>query len=329
MLLFLYGPDTYRLTQKLHQIEERYAQVHGSGLNLEKIEAQTAGFKDFWDNLNQQSLFIEKKLFILNNLFLSDQFKKQFIKKIKELSASSQIIVLLEKGQPKKSNSLFKALLKSAQAQEFPLLTGQKLIHWLKKELASYGAQIDRFALQKLALQAKDPWQLAQLVKQLAAYTKNITPAHVDLFLKGKQPAEIFKTIDELAAGYKKRALQMLEDHFRAGDSPFYLLSMFAYQFRNLLLVKSAQGDYQQLSQLKLHPYVLKKTIVLANRFTFDQLKAIFQEILQADLAVKTGQLDPAKASACWPLRFNPSDRDGLMLFHLFFCLKTLTVIYC
>jgi len=103
MLIFLHGKDTYRLQQKLKEIEVQYKKVHKSGLNLEKMDALQIEFREFADKLFQYSMFIKKKLFFLENLFSNPKFKEKFLEKIKEIRKSQDLIVVFEKKQlPKK-----------------------------------------------------------------------------------------------------------------------------------------------------------------------------------------------------------------------------------
>ena len=82
MILFLYGKDTYRLHEKLQEIESRYRKVHRTGLNLEKINAGEMPFKDFWDRVQQNSMFTKKKLFFLEDVFSQEKFKEDFLKNL-------------------------------------------------------------------------------------------------------------------------------------------------------------------------------------------------------------------------------------------------------
>ncbi len=289
MLLFLYGQNVYGITEKLRAIEGRYRDVHGSGLNLEKIDSGAMAFQDFFDIFNQQSMFVKKKLFFLENVFSNEQFKTAFCKQIKALAESQNIVVVIERDKIKKADKLFRALQKHAQCQHFETLTGQKLRTWARQKFAGLGCDIRPMALDKLlACVGSDIWRLDNEIKKLSAYSKQINVEAVDMFIQPSFSPEIFKTIDALAEGNKKRALQLLEAHLQKGDSPFYLLTMVAYQFRNILLVKSGKKS-------GMHPFVLRKTTALASRFSFDELKRIFQQIFQTDLAIKTGKLAPAQ----------------------------------
>lgn len=294
MIFFLYGADTYRLGQKATEIEKQYLKVNHGVLNLEKFDAKNINFSIFWEAVSQRSMFIQKKLFFVENIFTVDEFADGFVKKIKELSESSDIVVVLEKKEikEKEKGRLFKALIKQSQAQEFKKIDGLQLRSWIKNEIAQCGAVIEDSAINALILFAGDDlWRLSNELKKLISYSKRIREEDVKLLVKPKVEAEIFHTIDALAERDKARALRLLQKHLEKGESPFYIFSMFVYQFRNLLAVKSAEGDPDRLRQLKLHPFVLKKTNGQASRFSLAELKKNYQKIFNLDLAMKTGKI--------------------------------------
>ena len=293
MLYFLYGPDTYRLQQKAHEIEKQFCQKSGGGLNLEKIDL-TGGkitFQDFSEALFQRSMFVSNKLFFLENVLGNGQFSVDFLKNIKKIAAVSDIVVILEKGKPDKKSALFKALLKQAQCQEFPLLKENELKVWLKEEAAKYGASFEGSALSALLLAGNDLWRLHHELKKIASYSKIIREEHIRLLVKPKVEPAIFNTIGALAERDKSRAWRMLQRHLAKGDSPFYIFSMFIYQFRNLLAVKASEGQPATLTGLKLHPFVLQKTSQQARYFSLAELKKIYQRLFNLDWSVKTGGL--------------------------------------
>jgi len=292
LLYFLYGPETYRLQQKAREIEQQYLAVNQAVLNLEKFDAQNIGFTDFWQALSQRSMFVQKKLFFVENVFNVVQFASQFAKKTKEIAQSSDIVVVLEKRDLSAKNPLFKILLKQVRVQEFKKLKGQPLKTWIREELVQSKARIDESALNVLILFADDDlWRLSNELKKLASYSKNICEEDVLLLVRPKIESEIFRTIDSLAERDKPRALHFLHKHLNKDESPFYVFSMFVYQFRNLLSVKSALGEFSRLKKIGLHPFVLKKTSLQASRFSLAELKNIYQKIFKMDLAIKTGKI--------------------------------------
>lgn len=304
MIIFLYGKDTYRLQQKLKEIESRYKKLHKAGLNLEKLDARNTSFEEFWEVLFQRSMFVKKKLFFLENVFSNEKFKKDFLQRIEEVAESQDVVVLVEKKEgPLKSDSFFRKLNQLAKDQEFKPLTGQKLKSWVVKEFKKYEAEAETEALEKLTgFVGSDLWQMSNEIKKLVSYTKSVRKEDVDLLVRAKIEAEIFKTIDALAQRNKKKALELIQKHLDKGDSPFYILKMVNFQVRNLLLVKSSQperefGYYSNASvlakKLGMHPFVFKKTMSQAGRFSLEELKKIYRRIFETDLDIKTGKIMP------------------------------------
>lgn len=307
MLYFLFGKETYRLQKKLQEIEERFCLVNKTGLNIEKAEGESLNFQNFWDRIEQRSLFIKKKLFFVENFFSNADFKAGLERHLKEIVQSSDILVLIEKNELKKTDKFFLLLKKYAKCQEFDFLTGLKLKNWLKKEIGSLGLDIDEPGLKMLIdFVGSDLWQMSNEIKKLAAFkkeSKKILAGDVALLVKPEtEEVRVFNTIDCIAQRNKAKALKLISEHLIQGDDVFYLLSMITFQFRNLLMVKSEISNSQEnpyfLSQkivkkFGMHPFVAKKSLELSKRFSLEDIKRIYQRIFEADLAIKTGKIMP------------------------------------
>lgn len=302
MIIFLYGPDTYRSRQKLTDIIDYYKRIHKSGLNLKYFDGKDLNFQALSDELQSASIFKERKLIVLENSLLNKDFKKEFLKNSEKFINSKEIILFYENSQILENDSLFKFLRKHAKSQEFQLLGGQKLKSWVKKEFEKYRCQITDGALEKLIEWiGNDLWRLSNEIKKLASFKSDIQEKDVELLVKPKIETDIFKTIDFLASRNKKQALKFVRKHLEKGDSPLYLLSMINFQLRNLLLVKSQESGgrpydnfpFALSKKLNLHPYIIKKTIQQADKFSFEELKKIYQKVFQADFNIKTGKIDP------------------------------------
>ncbi len=318
MIIFLYGQDTYRARQKLNEIAEHYKKIHKTGLNLKRLDAKEIGFQDFSDQFKITSMFDEKKLIILENVFSSLKFQEEFLENSKNLVKSEDIILIYQEGEITGKNKLFEFLKKKAKSQEFKFLGGQKLKNWVKKEFEKHqGIKINPEVLEKLVdYVGSDLWLLSNEIKKLVNYRKKsvLAPAFakatadkgeievkdVELLVRPKIETDIFKTIDAIAQKDKKQALKLLHKHLEKGDSPLYLLSMINFQFRNLLIVKElieSRKTYNTiLRKSGLHPFVVKKTYFQSEKFTFEELKKIYQKIFQADLDIKTGKIKPELA---------------------------------
>jgi len=296
MIIFLYGEDTYRMKEKLREIIGRYKKIHKSGLNLKYFN----DFDNLKDEIRQVPMFKEKKLAVITDVFTNPDFKEKFLENKKDFLKTENIILFYQEGEINKNNSLFKFLKKNAKSQEFKFLGGQRLKTWIKKEFDRHETKIDSGVLEKLIEYIdSDLWRMSNEIRKLASFKKNkaVQSEDIELLVRSKIETDIFKTIDAIAEKNKKQALNLLHKHLEKGDSPLYLLSMINYQFRNLLIVKDLIEKHKPynviLKKSGLHPFVVKKTYYQSQKFSFKELKKIYQKIFQIDFQIKTGKIEP------------------------------------
>lgn len=303
MIIFLYGPDSFRLSRKLRQIVDAYRQKT-KGLNFSVIDAPEADFGEFFSRLRQASLFEEKKLAVINNA-LDKNFKEKLLDSAKELAASPHNIILCQEGKVLKTDKLLTALKKIGDVQEFAELSGAKLVSWAEAEFNQYGRAVEPGVASLLAERlGGDLWQLSNEIHKLAHGSGRgpVGSRDIDSALKGEVELNIFKTIDALAQKDKSSALRLVHQHIEAGDHPLYLLAMVANQLRNLISVKSyleTEGggyDASAAARLGMHPFVFSKTTRQSRLFDLAGLKDIFGKLMSYDIAIKTGRIDPGVA---------------------------------
>jgi len=294
MLIFLYGPDTYRLSKKLAAIVEEYKKRKSGDFLV--IDATVDGSGKFFSALGQNSLFQEKKFIVAKDVITSKDFKEDLIDHMESVVQSGHNIVFCQEGKVLKTDRLLSALKKNSQVMEFVPLAGDKLTTWAMGEFAAIGSKIDRPAVLLLTQRiGNDLWRLSNEIQKMGNYfgTKEITAADIEKSAGQETETNIFSTIDAIALRDKKQALFLVKEHIGKGDHPLYLLAMMATQFRNLLLVKTCVEEGLPTSQLGIHPYVLGKVTAQARRFKAIELKNIYGLICRADLDIKTGKIDP------------------------------------
>lgn len=303
MIIFLYGEDSYRSKQKLQEIIEGYKKVHKTGLNLIYLDVAEKEFGDFSNYLKSNSMFDDKKLIILKNVFSDKDFCEEFLKELKKINDLKDIVVIYESGKADERTKFFKTLKKEVKSQEFISLTGANLKKWVIQEFEKHNAKIDAQALDMIInYVGNNLWQLENEIKKLSHFKKNqtIKKDDVNLQIESKIENDIFKTIEALASKDKKQSLGLLKKHIEKGDNELYLLTMIAYQFKNLLIIKELiekKEPYGFIAKKSgLHPFVVQKTFYLCNKFSMEQLKKIYQKIFQIDLDIKIGKIDPELA---------------------------------
>jgi len=324
MVYFFYGADSFRIRQKLNSVIKSYRAKHSSGLNFGRFNfSQEAALDDFKNFIESCSMFAEKKLAVLENLF---EAKSAVLEKFAGYIGTDAIFkdrerfliiaqeLKLNEDKKKKekyavfrealAKELFKKLTSATvNREEFDLLAGAKLENWIKKEIAALGAIIDERAVQRLAVAAgSDLWRLHSEIQKLASYKNGraINEHDVENLVIAKVDNDIFKTIDALALRNQAAAFKFLHRNLAQGESEIYLLAMLIYQFRNLLLVKSQLEEgvpfYNLARKIKQHPFVLRKTFEQSKNFSLPVLKKVYERLAEIDLGVKSGLIEPRAA---------------------------------
>jgi DNA polymerase III delta subunit len=294
MLIFLYGPDTYRLSKKAGQIIEEYKKQKNR-LDFSVVDAVAGDTKGFLVSLRQVSLFQEKKFFVVKGPVLNKDFKEMLVDNIDNIVKSGHNVMFCQEGKVLKNDRLLSSLKKYAQIQEFAVLDGAKLAAWAANEFKVLGSPIGAPAVELLSQRVGgDLWRLENEIQKLSHRWpgREITAVDVERNVNPQIDTNIFKTIDAVAARDKKEALRLVKEHLDSGDHPLYLLAMIVSQFKNLVSVKSGNG-VGGAARFGIHPYVFSKTAALARQFGSDELKAIYRKICQTDLDIKTGKIGP------------------------------------
>ena len=302
MIIILYGEDTFRLRQKLIEVIKEYQAKHKTGLNLMRFKENNFDFDKVRERIESISMFNEKKLITLENALDDKSFSDEFLKYIKKnkLKDNPEVVVVFYQ-ESKSVNLPF--IRQASMFEEFKPLLGNNLINWLKKQASGNKVNINPEVLRKLvAYVGNDLWQLNNELNKLGSYKaeQSIDEQDIDLLIKSKVDADIFKTLDALAKRDKKTAFRLLHEHLEQGENEIYLFSMFIYQIRVLLklkdLIEKGTPFYDLPKLSGLHPFVVKKSSEQLNNFKLEQLKNIYQYLLKIELGLKKGRLDGSAA---------------------------------
>lgn len=327
MILLFYGEDNYRLKQKIKELKAKFTSASLGNTNLAVLDGKTI----LIDELTRQVLafpFLAKSRLVLVENLLKEG-KKEIQDKVIELLPKvpvSTVLAFMEDGSPDKRTSLFKKLNQPKQVQEFKLLEPLELSKWIKQEIEKRGANIDTAAIQLLInYVGNDLWRLSNELDKLIAYRLQTTVYgtekdqkggsrlsvdgslinvnDVNLLVRSQTQSNIFDLIDAVANKNQKRATQELHRLIENGEAALYIFTMIIYQYRNLLIVKDLEErsnrplyGYDIAKYAGLHPFVAQKTLIQTKKYTFSELKNIYKFLLDFDLRIKTGKIEPNTA---------------------------------
>jgi DNA polymerase-3 subunit delta len=178
------------------------------------------------------------------------------------------------------------------------------LERWIVARVRQHGGAIHPNAAAMLATDVGEDLRLLEMeiIKLLtyANFARPIEPADVELLTPYAAQADIFALVDAIGHRQGKTAAILLRKKLDAGDEPLYLLGMVVRQIRLLIQVKeNLEGGYRPdeiARRAKMHPYVAGKLARQAQNLKLAQLEALYRQLLEADIAIKTGRIEPAVA---------------------------------
>jgi len=303
MIILLYGQDTFRSREELKRVIEAHEKTSLNWFNFVRIDAKDNEieiFKQIRESANTISMFSEKKLIVIENIFSlretqgEPQVQKEILEflKNKKTEKDENIAIVFWSEESDEKNELFKFLKITAKTQEFKELKGVQLKNWIKNYILGQGGKIDIRALDKLIeYVGSDLWRMSNEINKLLNYNPAIKIEDVESLVRPEIDLNIFDMVDALGQKNKARVIDLFNQHLEKGGDEFYLLSMFIYQIRNLLRIKSTP-----ISKLDLHPFVIRKTQYQVKNFTFEELKKIYYQLMTIDLEAKTGKADISTA---------------------------------
>lgn len=302
MLIVLHGEDTFRSRLKLKEIEETYKVKHGKDFALEKFSLPEVSFPELKTALDSRSLFDDSKFVVLKNLSLARpdflENLEEYLKR-SECVKSKEVFLIIFDDASLSTDKKFNPILKSAyQEQEFKKLSNSEAVEWFFKFFQDMPVGKDR--INKIVnLCGGDTWQVYNETLKLYTYKKGgrITEDDIKLFNIGTIESKIFSTTNSIFGGNKKEAFWNLYTHIVSEDPPQLLFSMLERQLRIISLIKeekeSNTNQFAIVKKLGLHPFVVKKTFPMADKFSWIKIKDLYARAESLEIKTKTGQIEP------------------------------------
>jgi DNA polymerase-3 subunit delta len=316
MIYFFFGQNSCFSGKKVSEIKARFLEKNPTGSGLAVLEVENGEKKVFLPELAKalgaKGLFFSKQLLIVRNLLLHSSAASlkevlEYLQRENELLADQdRVVIFWEEGVPKEKEKLFQYLEKNAKKQKFEMLSGFKLAEWIAKEAQSINPDVSfsREAISGLISYVPNDLQRLSLeIEKLVSFKGQgeITERDVELLVKADVEANIFEAVEALSGGNKAKALKLYHEQIAKGEDPFYVMSMYIYQFRNLLKIgefffAGEQNNYALAKLAGLHPFVVQKGMAQLRGTSLEKLKATYQKLADLDFKIKTGELDPKLA---------------------------------
>jgi DNA polymerase-3 subunit delta len=218
---------------------------------------------------------------------------------IKQMPPTTELVLIDGDVNNKNKNPLLKSLSPVAKVMPFRQLWDKDIANWIEERVRKCDGTITPAAIKLLAeLIGGDLYAMGNEIDKLLNYSSaaEITEDNVRRLTSQTREPIVFDLVDAVVEGRRKDAQLLLHRLLQDGAAPIYLLVMITQQFRNIVRAKELSGTLQPsqiLDRLGLAPkYPLAKLLKQARAYDLERIKRAYHEILEADIALKTGEYD-------------------------------------
>lgn len=248
MIIFLYGPDSYRRQQKEKELIASYQQKHPNfdfkKFDLSENEDSCSSLKDF---LVQQSLFDNFKMASVGGIFGVETKK---IKPILREQLSSNNIALMISEDKKPAKEFDFLVGKPVFCQEFKKLNVEELTFFIRKEAEKrnleFMPEAKNYLIRWQEQTNTDTWALVNELDKIymADFPQPISVSNLESLIPFFYEEEIF-VLARILAGQNplKKKLVALERLLIQKEPAAYAFNLLSYGASTSLLLKLADYD--------------------------------------------------------------------------------------
>lgn len=218
---------------------------------------------------------------------------------IPEMPDTTQLFLV--DGSISESNPLLRQLRPVAQTHQMAAPSREALALWIKNQAQEKGVGISPAAIRSISdLVGNDLWTLDSELEKLSLYAagRNIEETDVVELVSQVREASIFNAVDAIIDRNPGVALRLLRQLLQDGREATYIINMVGRQLRLLALARdlTQRGvpGQEMGSRLGINSqFALRKTLEQARRHSWEDINRQYQRLLEADLDIKRGKLEP------------------------------------
>jgi DNA polymerase-3 subunit delta len=321
----LHGLDEFALTEAVDALRQGWGDPALASLNTNWVEGRTATFPAIRSLCETMPFLAAQRLVIVDGWLTrllakgdddadaeGDGSEKKGASTSKEaqtlladyaaqVPATTRLVLVENRALPEK-NIVLKTAQKLGAAKFFDVPKGEELVKWIMARAKQAGGKFAPDAARALAQVEGDPRALGHEIDKLltyVAFARAVETEDVELLTPAGGAANIFNLVDAL--GQRRAAVALRELHSVLEKAePLYVLGMIARQFRLMLqakeLLEQRHTEAEIARTLSLHPYPTGKICQQSKAFSLTALERIYHRLLDTDIDIKTGQMEPRAA---------------------------------
>lgn len=305
MIVLYHGTDAYRRQAAIQKLVAMYRAKYPHAQTPLHISCTSGGWQEDLERaLKYPTFFAEPTVLLVSNAENALDEVGDILRTHAAHAVPDTTIVLdihAERSMLTRKKQFWEYVSASSRhTQELAPLTPAKAAAWATERARDRGCALTaQTAALLCANTGADSWRIDMELAKLCAFVRSgaISAKNVRELVIGETDDTVFSLLDAISAGDTRRALALAWQQIAGGADPHYLLAMFAFQVRTLLMVGDcAQRGLPPGSIAKLcglHPFVVQKSLRPAQLFGVAALRSALCWLSDADKMTKQGRMDP------------------------------------
>jgi DNA polymerase-3 subunit delta len=315
MFYIFHGDDTFSRDKELANLVVKMDDPQMADLNTTRLDGQTIDWDELFHHCSTIPFLADRRLVIVSGLLVrllqrnrsqeDVQFLENLVDYLPDLPPTTRLFFVEDRQLPGKHPVITLARASDEGYEKtFAKLTGNALTRWVQQRVRQEGGEIDGRTAQMLCAYVEGNLRLLDKeVEKLVAYTdgeRPISEADIQLLTPQARHANIFNMVDAMGRRDGKTASHIYHNLLASGSHPLSLLAMITRQFRLMIQVKELApryDTYQAIArELGQNPYPIRKIQSQSANYTMEQLHTVYHQLLEMDVAIKTGRIEPTLA---------------------------------
>lgn len=299
MIYLFSGEDYYESFNRALVTAQNLAAKSNSQVNIVNAD-ELSDINYILQLLDGVDMFSATGILLLKRLLSNKKFIEYFAENFDKLSSFDIVIWQDIKADSKlklvKNIAEFKLLFnfdlpKEGEMKNWILLKAKEKSLILNTNQANF--LFERYQFNKYSVLSElDKLSIYKKVKKINTITDEVMQEVMGFNIKG----DMWKFLDYFGNKNKLKALIEFEKITRYEDNSQLLISMLNRELKLIAQYKYVKESGRDLSELKLPPFIIKKTADKARNFTFAEVKNLIKRLFDLDFAIKSGIIEEKSA---------------------------------
>jgi DNA polymerase III subunit delta len=300
-LICLYGEEGFFRDRVLQQIIETTVPQAARDFNLTVLRGKEVRGQQLVEEFRTYPVFADRRLIIVKDAQLIPAAElEQLTIMLSDPVAESVVVFVADKIDKRKK--FYQLLQKTGVLVEFKPLYDNQIPAFVRELLVEHQLRMTEAAMAAFCRRTGTNLQeIASEIEKLKSFAGDnslIDAAEVELVVSKNHHQSVFDFTDAL--GYRKagESLRILRQLLDEGEAPVGILSMMVRHFRQLWKIRDLldQGISKQEipKQVGVNPYFVNGLIQQSQNFSVVDYRALYQQFVTADLALKSSGSHPS-----------------------------------